>query len=230
VNGSAFPASRMGLYLSEPAAFGNLDLLAGAGGLVVGHNRQKEPVVLRLFRPEPVRLMLVGGVRCAQLLASRAVALGAQLFIQTGREQVWDAFLRSAVIGRDIVSFLPVGAQPPQPASSSAPQLMVVDTGPATGPDPVAGTPWRATLVVRDDLASWDVDALVRSDVVLLQRLTEPEAALAVSSLGLAEAQNWLPRIHPEMVGLVSKGRLQWVLLSMTNSERSLLGTVARTG
>lgn len=107
---------------------------------------------------------------------------------------------------------------------------MVIDTGPVTGPDTNLSAPWRATLVVRDDLAGWDVEVLVRSDIVVLQRLTEAEAATAASALGLASVQSWFTQLHPEMVGLITKGKVQWVMLSMTGTERQLIGPVARAG
>ncbi|MGK5675329.1 hypothetical protein ACSNOB_21105 [Micromonospora sp. URMC 106] len=226
----AFPGSRMGLHVADAAAVGGLHLVAGGGGLVVGRSRQQEPVGLRLFRAEPTRLLLTGGVRCAELLAFRALALGARLFIQTAREQEWDSFLRRCVIGREVASFLPPGAAPPAVATPTEPQLVVIDTGPVTGPDSGLSAPWRATLVVRDDLAGWDVDALVRSDIVLLQRLLETEAATAASALGLMSVQSWFTQLHPEMVGLITKGKVQWVMLSMTPTERQLIGPVARAG
>ncbi|SCL56730.1 hypothetical protein GA0070606_2656 [Micromonospora citrea] len=226
----AFPGSRMGSHIADTATVGGLNLVAGGGGLVVGRSRQQEPVGLRLFRAEPTRLLLTGGVRCAELLAFRALAIGARLFIQTAREQEWDSFLRRCVIGRDVASFLPPGVPPPTAASPTEPQLIVIDTGPVTGPDSGLSAPWRATLVVRDDLAGWDVEALVRSDIVLLQRLVETEAATAASALGLASVQSWFTQLHPEMVGLITKGKVQWVMLSMTPTERQLIGPVARAG
>jgi hypothetical protein len=220
--------SRIGLHLSGPEAFAENELHVGGAGLMVGRNRQKLPVALRLFRSKPTQMLLVGGVRCAQLLAFRALALGARLFIQTAREQEWDAFLRRCGVGREMAVFLPPGASPPVPGTLAQPHLVIVDVGPTMEPTPGAGAPWRTTLIVREDLASWDVGLLQHSDVVVLQRLTESEAAVAASALGLAEVQTWLPRIHPEMVALISRARLQWVLLGPTATEQGLLGSVAR--
>lgn len=84
---------------------------------------------------------------------------------------------------------------------------MVIDTGPVTGPDTSLAAPWRATLVVRDELAGWDVEVLVRSDIVVLQRLTEPEAVTAATALGLVSVQSWFTQLHPEMVGLITRAR-----------------------
>ena len=217
-----------GLHTAGPEALADVRLRAGGDGLVVGRNRQGDPVAVRLFRPEPTRLLLVGGVRCAQLFALRAMALGAHLFVQSAREPDWLGFLHQCGLGRESASFLPPGVAPPAPQSPAHPQLMVVDTGPSMGPAPEAGVPWRATMVVRNDLGSWDLDTLVRSDLVVFQRLTTAEAALAASTLGFTGAQSWLARIHSEMVGLVSQGRLQWVMLHPTSMESALLGSVGR--
>ena len=223
---STLPAA--GLHTAGPEALADLQLRAGGDGLVIGRNRQGSPVAVRLFRAEPTRLLLVGGVRCAQLLALRAMALGAHLFVQSAREPDWHGFLHQCGLGRESATFLPPGAQPPAPQSPARPQLLVVDTGPSMGTAPEVGAPWRATMVVRNDLGSWDLDALVRSDLVVFQRLTTAEAALAASTLGFSGAQSWLSRIHSEMVGLVSQGRLQWVMLHPTSMESALLGSVGR--
>ncbi|WFE25943.1 hypothetical protein O7623_21615 [Solwaraspora sp. WMMD791] len=217
-----------GLHIAGPEALGDVRLRAGGDGLVVGRNRQGEPVSVRLFRPEPTRLLLVGGLRCAQLLALRALALGAHLFVASAREPDWHGFAHQCGLGRESVSFLPPGTRPPDPPSPAHPQLLVVDVGPSVGALPDVGAPWRATLVVRSDLGSWDLDPLVRSDLVVFQRLTEAEAGLAASTLGFTGAQSWLSRIHPEMVGLVGQGRLQWVMLHPTSMESALLGPVGR--
>ncbi|GAB1640897.1 hypothetical protein [Krasilnikovia sp. MM14-A1259] len=220
--------SRVGMFAAGPQALDDHALCTGGAGLMIGRNRQKLPVTLRPFRPTPTRMLVVGGVGCAQLLAFRALAVGAKLFIQTAREQVWDAFLRRCGVGRDTAAFLPPGGYPPVSASPDAPHLVIVDIGAVVGPPPGAGGSWQATLVVRDDLASWDEALLQQSDVVVLQRLTEPESSMAASLLGIRQAQGWLPQLPDEMVGLASRASLQWVMLSSTPTEQSVLGSVAR--
>ncbi|WP_305789939.1 hypothetical protein [Symbioplanes lichenis] len=215
-------------FTAGAGTFDDGGLRSGGAGLVVGRNRQKQPVTLRPFRPAPTRMLVIGGVGCAQLLAFRALAIGARLFIQTAREQVWDAFLRRCGVGRETAAFLPPESAPPIAATLGAPHLVIVDAGAAVGPPPSAGGPWQATLVVRDDLASWDEGLLQQSDVVVLQRLSPAEAAMAASVLGIRQAQTYLPQLPGEMVGLVSRARLQWVMLSSTPTEQALLGSVAR--
>ena len=220
--------SRIGLHQADQDTFDGPGLRVGGAGLMVGRNRQRLPVALRLFRPEPTQMLMVGGVRCAQLLAFRALALGARLFIKTAREQEWDTFLRRSSVGRETATFLPAGASPPTAGTLAQPHLVIVDVGPTMGPEPGRRSPWQATLIVREDLAAWDVNLLQQSDMVVLQRLSEVESSVAASALGLAEALDWLSRIHPEMVALVSRARLQWVLLGPTATEQGLLGSIAR--
>lgn len=218
-----------GMHTAGHQAFDDQELVTGGAGLMVGRNRQKLPVVLRPFRPVPTRMLVIGGVGCAQLLAFRALAVGARLLIQTAREQVWDAFLRRCGVGRETAAFLPPGAPLPTAAAHGAPHLVVIDAGASLGgPPATANGPWQATLIVRDDLANWDEGLLQQSDIVLLQRLTEQEAAIASTALGIRQAETYLPRLPGEMVGLVSRARLQWVMLSTTPTEQGILGSVAR--
>jgi len=101
----------------------------------------------------------------------------------------------------------------------------VVDVGPV-GLDTGAG--WQATMIVRDELAPVDVDALSRADLVVLQPLRPDEAALAAGTLGLGEAQAWLTRIRADMVGVVNRRSVRWALLGATPIEQQLIGAPTR--
>lgn len=209
-----------------------LDVPVGGAGLMLGVNRHHEPVTIRLFRPEPTRAALIGGLRCAQLLVLRSLALGAQIVVQSGRPYAWEPFLRGVSgQGTSVVTMVPPGRiiEPP-PASPTRPQLVVVDVGPvgATGL-PVVESSWRATLLVRDDLNQADLDILARADVALLQPLTQPEAYIAASALGLGESAGWLTRIRADMMGVVVGRRtLRWAMLSTTPIEQQLVGAPTR--
>jgi hypothetical protein len=191
------------------------------GGLVIGVNREGAPVAVRLFRSEPTRVVLAGTAACAQLVAVRALGLGAQVIVQTVRPREWDTFLRAA--GRtDGLVAVPAG-RPLElaPASPARPQLLVVD---APGVRPM-DLPWRATLLVRADLTAADADALTRADLALLQPLTPAAAALAGTALGLGDVAEWLTRIRGDMVGVVAGRRaVRWALLAATPAERLLVG------
>ncbi|HEY2673890.1 MAG TPA: type VII secretion protein EccE [Rugosimonospora sp.] len=201
-------------------------------GLVLGHNRHHQPVTVRLFRPEPTRAMMLGGVRAAQVLALRALALNAQVTVQTVRPQAWEPFLRAVSLPTGAVAVVPPGSPaPPAPAGPLVPQLVVVDAAVAARAAPPA--PWRATLVLREEASAADVNELSRADLVILQSLRPGEAALVGTALGLDASRDWLSRIRADMVGVVSRlgaGRsaVRWAVLSTTDIERHVIGAPER--
>jgi type VII secretion protein EccE len=214
---------------------GNAGALAERGtslpgtGVMLGRNRRGHPVTARLIRPEPTRVLLVGGVRAAEMLTLRALALGVHVLVQTGRPYAWEPFLRAVSLPSDAIAMLPPG-QPValQPAGRLAPQLVVVDAGPGIGDPPAGEAPWRTTVVLRDDLAAADVDTLAHADLVILQPLRPDEAVLAGATLGLGDGQEWLTRIRADMVGLVNRRAVRFALLSATPLEQQLVGSPER--
>ncbi|HEX8345226.1 MAG TPA: type VII secretion protein EccE [Actinoplanes sp.] len=209
-------------------ALEGLELTVAGGGLMLGSNRHGAPVVARLFRPEQTRILLVGGVRCAQLLALRAMALGARVVVQTARPAAWEPFVRGAAVPGESIAVVPPGRPLEiRPGSALHPLLVVVDVGPV-GPDTRPGSGWQATLVVRDEFTTADVDVASRADLLLLQPLRPDEAALAGSTLGLGDAAQWLTRIRPDMVGVVNRRAVRWAALVQTPIEAQLIGTPTR--
>ena len=110
------------------ARLASLEPTAGGDGLMIGVNRDGTPVVIRPFRAEPTRAVLIGGLRCAEILTLRALALGAHVTVQSTRPDAWSPFLRG--LGGEQISLLPAG-QPgdPPPPTAAQPQLLVLDTG-----------------------------------------------------------------------------------------------------
>ncbi|MBO0869670.1 MAG: type VII secretion protein EccE, partial [Micromonosporaceae bacterium] len=96
---------------------------------------------------------------------------------------------------------------------------------PATGPDGQPGAaPWHTSLVVRDELTAVDADLLARADLVLLGPLDSAGAVVAGSALDLGDSQQWLTRIRPGMVGVVSRRTVRWAVVDPTPIERQLIG------
>jgi hypothetical protein len=202
----------------------------GGEGLVLGLNRDGAPVVVRLFRPEPTRAALIGGLRCAETLVLRAVATGAEVTVLSGRPYHWEPFRRGLSSAEQFALITPGRIVDPPPATPGRPQLLVVDVGPvgATG-IPVVEGPWRATLLVRGELTAGDLDVLARADLALLQPLTEHEADLAAQAFGLGDSASWLTRIKGDMLGVViSRKTVRWAQLSSTPIERQLIGAATR--
>jgi type VII secretion protein EccE len=211
-----------------PAGLAELALPEPAAGLMLGRNRHGEPVTLRMFRPEATRALFVGGVRGAQLVVLRALALGARVVVQTGRPQAWERWVRGASAPGEAILVVPPGRPiAAAPGSSLQPLLVVVDIGPV-GVDPNAAPGWQATLIVRDELSPVDLDALTRSDVVILQPLRPDEATLVGAALGIGDSAQYLPRIRQDMVGVIHRRALRWALLTPTPIELQLVGTPAR--
>nr|WP_091090747.1 type VII secretion protein EccE [Micromonospora nigra] len=204
-----------------------LELPFGAAGLMVGANRHGGAVAVRLFRPENTRVMLVGGVRAAQLVALRAMALGAQVVVRTTRPRDWEPFVRGVGLPGTTIPLLPPGRPVAGPATPLCPLLLVDDVGPAAA-ETVADAPWRTTLLLRDELTPGDADALGRADLVVLQPLDRAEAAVAGAALGLGSSAEWLTRIRDGMVAVVNRRALRWALLSPTPIESQLIGHPSR--
>ncbi len=203
-------------------------LTVPAAGLMLGRNRHGQPVTVHLLRADPTRAMLIGGGRAAATVVLRALALGTQVVVQSGRPESWDHLLRGVAGPTDAVALAPPGTSFNLPAASATtPQLVVLDVGPVPA-DPVPPGPWRTTLVVRDDVSTVDLDALGRADLVILQPLRPGEAELAGAVLGLGEGHAWLTRIRDDMVGLVSRRTVRWAQLCATPVEQQVIGAVTR--
>ncbi|RKN48693.1 type VII secretion protein EccE [Micromonospora endolithica] len=211
-----------------PAGPATMEVTVGEAGLMLGANRHGGAVTVRLFRPEGTRIMLVGGVRAAQLIVLRAMALGARVLVQTGRPGAWEPFVRGVGAPGGMIPLLPPGRPlGDEVGSPLRPLLVVVDVGP-TPADPAPGPPWRATLLLRDELTATDADALGRADLAVLQPLDPAEAALAGTALGLGDSAGWLTRIREDMVAVVNRRALRWALVSPTPIEAQLVGYPGR--
>ncbi|KAB1914728.1 type VII secretion protein EccE [Micromonospora sp. AMSO31t] len=205
-----------------------LEFTLGESGLMVGANRHGGAVTVRLFRPTTTRLLLVGGVRAAQLLTLRALALGARVAVQTARPRVWEPFVRGVGGPGGAVPLVPPGRPVGgMPGSPLRPLLLVVDAGPVP-PEVGPAVAWQSVLVVRDELTPADTAALARADLAILQPLDPGEAALAGAALGLGGSAEWLTRIRDDMVAVVNRRALRWALLSPTPIESQLVGRPGR--
>ena len=206
----------------------DLYLTVGTAGLMLGSNRHGKPVVIRLFRPEQTRALLVGGVRGAQLIALRAMALGARVVVQTARPQAWEPFVRGAAVPGESIAVVPPGrAFEIAPGSVLHPLLVVVDVGPV-GADNRPGAGWQATLIVRDEFTQADIDVASRADLLVLQPLRPAEAILIGSAMGLGEVAQWMTKIRPDMVGVVNRRAVRWAALAQTPIESQLIGPPTR--
>jgi hypothetical protein len=201
-------------------------------GVLLGRNRRGAAVTVRLLRPAPTRTVLYGGPSAAGWLTLRALAAGASVGVQTTRPDAWSR-LANACTGLpcQLVRLgQPLAADHP---SAAGPQLIITDAGGQLVNLAADNTPWRTHLLVRDLVTVADFDALAAANIVLLQPLPPESAALLARALGLPEAADWLPRIRPDMLAVITRTgdarrrTLRWARLTSTNTERQLSVTVS---
>jgi hypothetical protein len=101
---------------------------------VLGYDRHRIPVAARIFRPVPTQVVLVGGLRTAQLIAFRASALGALIDVRTRRWAAWSWFADELAAPAGTFTVTPDAAAVP-PWAAPWPD--------APGPGETAGPPHR---------------------------------------------------------------------------------------
>ncbi|MGC4895506.1 type VII secretion protein EccE [Micromonospora sp. DT31] len=222
--GRALPARR---GTTRPVNVGTLTQVAGGAGLTVGRDRQGQPVVLRVARTSPTRIVAVGGIAFAQLLVYRWLALGVKITLQTTRPEPWSAFARRAGVDQSIISFAPLG-EPAAPAAAGRPRVVVVDAGPVDWRHTNWQAPGQSTVVVRQEVTVADVALLSVSDIAVLQPLTPDEAAIAATALRCATAGPWMTRIGPSQITVISQGTARWATLNPTDTEANTVGSPIR--
>jgi hypothetical protein len=216
----------IGSHLVNAAALDQLSAPALGPGLLIGADRDRTPVVVRLFRRKPTNIVLVGGVWAARLLTFRALAVGAQVYAITGQPSAWDGLGAHAVGQRDRVQMAPAEFDLP-PGSAYRPLLVVRDTAPGGAAAALAAWQTRVTVVHHLDHNAMSV--LGSADLVLLQRLQPGEAQIAAHVLGLnATTMRLMQQLEPEMLAVLGDGSHRYVWLHRTAIENYLLGAPQR--
>ncbi|MGH3682515.1 MAG: hypothetical protein ACRDT2_19970, partial [Natronosporangium sp.] len=227
LDGRRFRAGRLtrlhiGSHTATRAALAGLSgSVAGPGaGLVAGIDRYQRPVPVPWFRPEPTRISLVGDVGTGQLLAFRALALGTRVVVVTHQPDLWNGFGARTVGAADRVAVF--GSERPfaVTATGQRPALVIYDLGVtgATNPPPLG--PWQTQLTILRRLDPAGVPAVQGCHLVMLQRLTEPEAATAARALRLPGQQvELIQAMTDDMLALLGGGVDRYVWLARTELE-----------
>ncbi|GAA2611573.1 hypothetical protein GCM10010399_48060 [Dactylosporangium fulvum] len=227
--GGRQPGLRIGWHTASLTALNPMGVRSAGTGLVLGADYNQQPVPIRLFRPEPTRVTLVGGVWAAQMLAFRALALGSQIVVMTVDPAAWHGFGDRAVGRADRVAVLH-GEQPATiTATAHRPVLVVHDLG-TTGPSsPPAAGPWQTQLTVLRRLEEPGEPAVRSCDLVVLQRLHTTEAAVARTALQLdPQSVQRLQMLENEMLALIGGGANRYLWLHPTSAERQTMGNARR--
>ncbi|WP_433056701.1 hypothetical protein [Dactylosporangium sp. CS-033363] len=184
----------------------------GPAGLLLGVDYQREPVPIRLFRPEPTRVTLVGGVWALRILVFRALALGARVLVTMADQRPWQGLGEWATGRADRVlvganqKLLGPDPQPPgradrvqvgpdpkplgpdqkppnhRPPATSGPREPLLVVTDAAQPE--LG-PWQTRITVVHELTQERAPTLLGADLVMLQRLTAAEATIAQTAAGI---------------------------------------------
>jgi hypothetical protein len=199
------------------------------GGLVLGADRQQAPVTVRLFRPQPTRTTLVGRPDTGQLLAFRALGLGARVLVVSSDPTAWQPFAETAARHGDPAAVL-APDQPWSLAGTAARPVLVVHDLDTVSPGAMAPPgPWQAHVTILRHLVATGVAALQASDLVILQRLSPEAASLASRALHLpGSSTQFLQVMADSMVALVTHGTERYVWLSHTEIERRYVSTPRR--
>ena len=218
----------IGWHTASPRALSMIGVSSPGTGLILGADIDQRPVPIRFFRTESTRITLVGGVWAAQMVAFRALALGASAVVMTDNPAAWHGFGERATGRPDRVSVI-AGEQPVRTLGTAQhPMLIVHDLGGA----PAAATdlgPWQTRLTVLRQLDERGVAAVQDGHLVMMQRLDLAEATLAATALRLSgNSARLLQQLEDEMLALVGGGADRYVWISPTDVERQNAGAARR--
>ncbi|TQL78360.1 hypothetical protein FB566_3943 [Stackebrandtia endophytica] len=203
---------------------------APPSGLVLGRDAEQKPVVAPMFRPEPVKSVVVGGAFAARVIVFRALAVGARVAVCTTRPQLWEGLGRGAT-GRDDRLAVLHGDRPVTvDANPHSPALYVYDVGEhGTATTPILG-PWRTQLTILPKLTLYGSQALEEAQVTILQRITSEEVPAASASLRVSgETIGLFQMLYDDMFAMLRIGaKERYVWANATSIERQMFGEPVR--
>lgn len=223
------PRLRIGSHVVSRSALAQMRVASFGSGLVLGADRDKKPVSARVFRPGPTRITLVGGVWAGQLLAFRALALGARVVVVTTEPHAWQGLGEWATGRTDRVSVMTTLQPLAVAADARQPLLIIHDFGlvGAAAPQPLGS--WQTQLTILRQLDQPGVPAVQDCELVIMQRLGNAEAALVGRALRLPTASTqFLQVMADDMVALVGDGADRYIWLTQSDVERQYAGLPRR--
>ncbi len=223
------PRLRIGSHVATLGGLAQLAVASPGAGLILGADRDRHPVPVRLFRSEPTRTALVGGAWAGQLLAFRALALGARVVVLTAEPALWHGMGERATGRSDRMGILAGERQIAVSGTAQQPVLVIYDLG-LTGPtSPTPLGPWQTQLTILRRLDEAGMPVVQESMLVMLQRLGGTEAALAGAALRLSgQSARLLQVMEDDMLALLGGGADRYVWLAQTDIERRQMGAPRR--
>jgi hypothetical protein len=219
-------------FLATPGFLDAISPSSDSGGMVLGCGIDNEPLRVSALRPQPTRLVAVGGLYLARQVALRAMAAGACLVITTGRPAAWQLLSRAAGEGNggrpaSLVQVRQLAPAELPRASEDAPLLAVQDGGAVPQELFPPRSPWQTTLYVLPYLHVQARDTAIDADLVLLQRLPAEQIQLAAEIWRLPAPMATQLATLPDD-GVVALGPNLWLPLRLvtTPAESDILGPI----
>ncbi|GAA0918663.1 hypothetical protein GCM10009558_103530 [Virgisporangium aurantiacum] len=217
------PTLRVGAHTASDGALALLGMPMPGAGMVLGYDLDSATASIRMFRPEPTRVALVGGEWAFHLLTLRALALGARVAIFTATPERWEGFGEWATGRAGRVATFPPDQTVFVPASAHEPALLLYDVGLTGAPSTTPLGPWQTRLTVLRQLTTYGVPTLQESSVVMAQRLSKAEADLIASTMRLSsEAGAWMQTLNDDALAVLIGGEERFVRLTLADIEKQL--------
>jgi len=217
-----YPLTQLGVRLADDETVGSLVITTSGAGVVVGDDTAGRSLVLQMFGPEPADYAVVGGLALRQLLAFRALAVGAQVLIHTKRPDIWGPFVRTAAGTGGLVQCVTALTEVPV-GRPNRPVLLLVDSATSLGGSARVAGPWSAVVSASDQVNQWNIDDLARVDLMFAETLSSAAARTVAKALSIAEP-GMLVGLAPGEYSLISRAHVATVRLMATDIERWLTG------
>lgn len=178
----------------------------GPSGLLLGIGSENTPVTIRLFRPDPTRVLVSARPYMQWILIFRAVLLGAHVTIVTHTPESWQLLKNAILRCGGTIDVAGDDASIPGQGRPYRPSLVVDDTATSQGVRMQLGG-WQAVFIIDDLAASSAIHTLRACDLTVasgvesrgidnLRRgyVLNPQQLRAANNLSQAEIIVALPR------------------------------------
>lgn len=174
------------------------------------------PVALRLFRLTGTSAVLASALLPAQLIAIRTAAAGTPVHVITGRPQFWQPLLPAGRGGHVVAQT----ESTPTPGGA----FLVIEDRPLQLRTALETHPWQCRLDVRTEWAPTDLASFAYADFVVFGGIPAEFTEMVASSFRLAgQPSARLAQLEPGTVGVLRRGRIEFVALNPTPAEQQLL-------
>jgi hypothetical protein len=209
---------------THPRNVGDAIVTLPPAGLVLGSG-QAGALVIRLFRAEPVRVCVVSAGQLAQLIAYRAVALGAHVTVVTDAVAGWTRLVQAVPRGPQWLTVLPTGSRVTATGSLLRPSLVIDATSDHQALPRWEQSNWQTFVSVQPSLDAADETELRTYNLVVTQQLAPPAAEAVRRAFGLApDRAGWLTQMPAGVVAVATAGQLAFGQLQASSLEQRLFG------